>query len=100
MKKNTKVTVNKIFINLGIILFSIGLVMTVRVEARKTSYQVNKKFSVLKHKRQNLQKTTALYHKKNGLTEALSIQAETMAVKSNKARQVVMVQNNLMVTHQ
>ena len=91
---------NKAMINLGIILLTIGTVLAVRVEARKTSYKVHKTYSQLKEHRQNLQQLSAMHHAKNGynfMSENTS--EDTMvAIRANKAKQVVMVQKNLMVT--
>lgn len=86
-------------INLGVILLTIGTVLAIRVEARKTSYKVHKTYAQLKQQRQELQQLSALHHSKSGYNFMAQGAVESMvAVKPNKAKQVVMVQKNLMVT--
>ena len=91
---------NKAMINLGIILLTIATVLAVRIEARKTSYKVYKKYSQLKEQRQNLQHLSAMHHAKNGYNFMSDGNSEhtMIAIRANKAKQVVMVQKNLMVT--
>ena len=89
----------KSIINLGILLFTIGTVLAIRTETRKTSYRVHKKYVELKQKRQDLQQLMVLNHGKEGYNFTSSEQTDTLiAIRANKAQKVVMVQKNLMVT--
>lgn len=90
----------KAMINLGLVFFTIATVLMIRVEARKTSLTIYKKYSQLKRQRQSLQHLSAMHHTKNGYNLISNADKEGMvAIKPNKAKKVVMVQNNLMVTN-
>lgn len=89
---------NKIFINLFIVLFSVGVVFFFRMESRKTSYALQKKYKVLKYKRNNYQKVIAQLKTKTG-EDTLYKRSESMvALRAAKSQQIVMVNNEMMVS--
>jgi|GEM_PF-3748253 len=87
----------KLFINLFIILFSIGVVFFFRMESRKTSYAVQKKYRTLKEKRSTYRRSIASYKFKTG--ENLYENKEKMiAFKAVKSKQLVMIDGEMMVS--
>ena len=87
----------KLFINLFIILFSIGIVFFFRMESRKTSYIVQKKYRTLKEKRSTYRRSIATYKSKTG--ENLYENKENMiAFKAVKSEQLVMIDGEMMVS--
>ena len=88
---------NKIFLNLFIVLSSIGLVFFFRIESRKTSYTIQKKYEVLKDKRKNYQKIAAQFKTKIGEDTLYKKNKSMVTLRAAKNQQIVMVNNEVMV---
>ena len=94
-----KIMENKIFINLFIILFSVGVVFFFRMESRKTSYAIQKKYEVLKNKRKEHQRIIAQYKTKTGERSFYKRSEEMVALRAAKNQQIVMFSNKIMVSN-
>ena len=89
---------NKVFLNLFIILFSIGVVFFFRMESRKTSYALQKKYETLKVKRKDYRRFVAQYKTKTG-DDLYKQDVRMVALKAAQNQQIVMVSNEMMVSN-
>jgi hypothetical protein len=89
----------KIFLNLFIVLFAIGTVFFFRMESRKTSYAIQKKYEVLKDKRKSYQKVVAQYKTETGESSLYNRKESMIALRAASNQQIVMVNNKMMVSN-
>jgi len=82
----------KLFLNLFIVMFSIGTVFFFRMESRKTSYSLQKKYETLNFKRKS-HRTLVAQLRTNSGENLYNKDKNMIAFKSPKNQQVVMVSN-------
>ena len=90
---------NRIFLNLFIVLFSIGVVFFFRMESRKTSYVIQKRYEVLKTKRKEHHIMVAQLRTDTGESTLYNRSEKMVALKAASGQQIVMVNKEIMVAN-
>jgi|GEM_PF-6804513 len=84
---------NKIALNIGLMFFTVGLVLTVRMETAHTSYEIAKQHRDFKKFDSSTKILSAHYQKEIGSEKIVSQASGMLAMKAPRSEQVVMISN-------